>query len=191
MSFSGLLVFSLVAFAVTYPVFQENIFAEKHISFSKTLGVEKQLLQNTLVDIKNYEKVFPNFVKSANVLEKHKDKSVTELSLGFGIVPLYIIVEHNVVNENTHELSVVSGDLKGSKIITKLEKTWGFDGVPEKGTIVRMDLSLQVSGFLAWLGIIDDDLIHYSLDSSLLRLSEYSQGEHVDSKSNSLGKRHR
>jgi len=191
MSTSDLLVLSLSIFVILVPALQENVFAEEYFSFSKTLDVEKQLLQDTLIDVKNYERVFPNFIKSADVLEKDEDKVVAELSLAVGIVPVQIKVEHNVVNENTHELQIVSGDLSGTTIITTLKKTWGFDGTPEKGTIVDMDLDLQVSGFLAWLGIIDEKLIHYSLDSSLLRLGDYSKGDSVNSKSDSSGKRRR
>ena len=38
-------------------------------------------------------------------------------------------------------------------------------------------MSLQVSGFLALVGIIDERLVHYALDSSLLSLEQYSNGE--------------
>jgi len=193
MTIRNLFIFTLIALVALFPVLQDNIFAEKNISFSKTLDVEKQVLQDMLVDIKNYEKVFPDFIKSANILEESEDKVITELSLGFGMIPLQAKVEHNIFNDNTHELSVVSGDLRGTKIITTLEKTWGFDGVPKKGTIVQMDISLQVSGFLALLGIIDDDLIYYSLDNSLLKLGDFSKQDFVEEppKSNFVGKKRR
>jgi len=193
MTIPNLFIFTLIAFVALLPVLQDNIFAEKSISFSKTLDVEKQVLQNMLVDIKNYERVFPDFIKSTNILEESENKVITELSLGFGMIPLQAKVEHNISNDNTHELSVVSGDLRGTKIVTTLEKTWGFDGVSKKGTIVQMDISLQVSGFLALLGIIDDDLIYYSLDRSLLKLGDYSKQDFVEEvpKSNFVGKKRR
>jgi ribosome-associated toxin RatA of RatAB toxin-antitoxin module len=193
MTMPNLFIFTLIAFVTLFPVLQDNIFAEKSISFSKTLNVEKQVLQDMLIDIKNYENVFPDYIKSASILEESEGKVVTELSLGFGMIPLKAKVEHNILNDDTHELSVVSGDLRGTKIITTLEKTWGFDGVPKKGTIVHTDLSLQVSGFLALLGIIDDNLIHYSLDRSLLKLGDYSKQGFAEEvlKPNFVGKKHR
>jgi len=156
------------------------VFAEQYITFQKTLDVEKNNLQDTLIDVRNYEKVFPDFVRSVDVLEKSEDRTLTDFSLGFGMIPLQVKVEHSVVSENTHELSVFSGDLKGTKVTTTLKKTWGFDGLPEKATIVQIDMSLQVSGFLEWLGIIDEKLIYYALDSSLLSLQEFSNGKSVE-----------
>jgi len=155
-------------------------FADQQTTFQKILDVEKSNLQDTLIDVRNYEKVFPDFVKSVVVLERTEDRALAELSLGFGVIPLQVKVEHNIVNEDTHELNVVSGDLKGTQLTTTLKKTWGFDGLPEKATLVDIDLSLKVSGFLALMGIINENLVLYALDSSLFSIQEYSNGKYVE-----------
>ena len=151
-------------------------FADEHTTFQKILDVEKSSLQETLVDVKNYEKVFPDFIKTVKVLENTEDRALAEFSMGFGMIPLQVQVEHNIVNDNTHELNIISGDLKGTQLTTTLVKTWGYDGMPEKATLVDIDMSLKVSGFLALMGIIDESLVHYALDSSLYTLQEYSKG---------------
>lgn len=151
-------------------------FADEHTTFQKILDVPKSNLQDTLIDVRNYEMVFPDFVRSVDVLEKTENGALAELSMGFGVIPLQVRVEHNIVNEDTHELNVLSGDLKGTQITTTLKKTWGFDGLPEKATVVDIDMSLEVSGFLGLMGIIDESLVHYALDSSLYSLQEYSNG---------------
>jgi len=156
------------------------VFAEQYITFQKTLDVKKNNLQDILIDVRNYEKIFPDFVRSVDVLDKSEDKTLTEIHLGFGLIPLNVKVEHNIVDENIHELSVISGDLKGTKVTTTLKKTWGFNGLADEATIVQVDMSLQVSGFLAWLGIIDENLVHYALDSSLLSLQEFSHGKSIE-----------
>ena len=108
--------------------------------------------------------------------------------MGVGIIPLSVQVEARNLDENRHELTIISGDLKGSKIVTTLEKTWGYDGTPNTGTILSMDMSLQVSGLLAFLGIIDKDLVQYSIDSSLSRMIDYSKGEIQEVKQNQATK---
>lgn len=153
------------------------VFAEQHTTFQKILDVEKSNLQDILIDVNNYERIFPDIVKSVDVLERTNNRDLAELSLSFGIIPLNVKVEHNIVNQNTHELNIVSGDLKGTQITTTLKKTWGFDGMPEKATAVNIDMSLHVSGLMVLMGIIDEKLIHYALDSSLLKLQEYSKGK--------------
>ena len=153
------------------------VFAEQQITFQKILDVEKNTLQDTLSNVRNYEKIFPDVIRSVDILKKSEDKTLTEFSLGFGMIPLQVMVEQNVVSENTNELNVISGDLKGTEVTTTLTKTWGFDGMPEKATIVQIDMSLKVSGFLALLGIIDENLIYYALEDSLFRLQEFSSGK--------------
>ena len=155
-------------------------FAEQHTTFQKILDVEKSSLQDILIDVRNYEKIFPDFVRSVDVLERTEDRVLTEISMGFGMIPLQVKVEHYIVNEDTHGLNVVSGDLKGTQLTTTLKKTWGFDGLPEMATVVEIDMSLKVSGFLELMGIIDENLVHYALDSSLLSLQEYSKGKFVE-----------
>jgi ribosome-associated toxin RatA of RatAB toxin-antitoxin module len=173
-SIIGALALSIIIITIT------PAFADQHTTFQKILDVEKSDLQDILIDIRNYEKVFPDFVRSVDILERTEEKALAEFSIGFGVIPLQVKVEHNIVNENTHELNVVSGDLKGTQIITTLKKTWGFDGLPEKATVVDIDMSLKVSGFLALMGIVDENLVKYALDSSLFSLQEYSNGKFVE-----------
>lgn len=173
-SIIGVLVLSIIIITIT------PAFADQHTAFQKILDVEKSSLQDTLIDIRNYEKVFPDFVRSVDILERTEDKALAEFSMGFGVIPLQVKVEHNIVNENIHELNVVSGDLKGTQITTTLKKTWGFNGLPEKATVVDIDMSLKVSGFLALIGIVDENLVKYALDSSLFSLQEYTNGKFVE-----------
>ena len=100
-------------------------FAEQHTTFQKILDVEKSSLQDILIDVRNYEKIFPDFVRSVDVLERTEDRVLTEISMGFGMIPLQVKVEHNIVNKDTHELNVVSGDLKGTQVTTTLKKNLG------------------------------------------------------------------
>ena len=182
----------LVFLSLVFLIGTEDVFAEKTVSIIKVLDVEKTSFENTLVDVGNYEKVFSEYVKSTYLLENTKEKTITNISLDFGILPLSVRVEHNILDDDQHELSVLSGDLKGSTIITKLEKTWSYDGIQDKGTIVSMDVAVKTSGFLALLGLVNEDLIRYSIDNSLIRLVDYSKGNFVEEvKKIQVGKRGR
>lgn len=175
--------FTIFAFGI----FENPVFAETFF-LTRTLDIERNTLQNTLINVANYEKVFPEYVKSVRLIQDSNQKTITELSMGVGIIPLSVQVEAKNLGENRHELTIISGDLKGSKIVTTLEKTWGYDGTPNMGTILSMDMSLQVSGLLAFLGIIDNDLVQYSIDSSISRMIDYSKGEIQEEKQNQITK---
>lgn len=168
-------------------IFQNHVFAETFF-LTRTLDIEKNTLKNTIINVANYEKVFPEYVKSVRLIQDSNQKTITELSMGVGIIPLSVQVEAINLDENRHELTIISGDLKGSKIVTTLEKTWGYDGTPNMGTILSMDMSLQVSGILAFLGIIDKDLVQYSIDSSISRMIDYSKGDVQEVKQSQITK---
>lgn len=170
--------FAILGALIVMPI--QEIYADSSIQFSKTLDVEKNILQQTLTDVQNYENVFSDYVKSAKIINQSEEKKITDISLDLGILPLSVQVEHDILANDVHQISVISGDLKGSKIVTKLEKTWGFDGEAGKGTIVNMDVSLKISGFLSIIGLVNDDLIRFSLDNSLLRLADYTKNGHEE-----------
>ena len=48
-------------------------------------------------------------------------------------------------------VEVVSGDLKGTTMTTKLEKTWGFHGQKDGGTVADISLDVKTSGLLSWM----------------------------------------
>ncbi len=73
-------------------------------------------------------------------------------------------------------VEVVSGDLKGTTMITVLNKTWGFDGKPDMGTKVNISLDLKTSGFLSWmLNFVPDSSISDALEGGFYKFVEYAQ----------------
>lgn len=85
------------------------------MSITKVLDVEKKVFEETLIDVGNYKRVFSDYVKSTYLLENSEEKTITSISLDFGILPLSVQVEHNILGNDMHELSVLSGDLKEVK----------------------------------------------------------------------------
>ena len=92
--------------------------------------------------------------------------------VGFHVYPQ---IEYYDQTENSHVLKVVSGDLKGTKLTTKLVETWGFNGEKNQGTIVNVDMNLQFSGFSSFLGVVSDDVLKYSVDRFLLDTVSYAK----------------
>ena len=63
--------------------------------------------------------------------------------------------------DGNYVVEVVSGDLKGTTMTTKLEKTWGFHGQKDGGTVADISLNVKTSGLLSWM-------IDFVPDNSLL-----------------------
>lgn len=171
-------IFLVLTFVIVLSLsFDNQVFAERTIIVEKTLDIEKDKLQETLVDLENYEKIFPQYVKSATIIDTNDETTIARLKLDTGFVPISVDAEVINLENGENEIRVLSGDLKGSTITTKLEKTWSYNGIPNMGTSIVVDLTLEVSGFLALVGLVTDDLIKYSIDKSLLSFVDYSKGE--------------
>lgn len=172
------IIFLVLTFVIVLSLsFDNQVFAERTIIVEKTLDIEKDKLQETLVDLENYEKIFPQYVKSATIIDTNDETTIARLKLDTGFVPISVDAEVINLENGENEIRVLSGDLKGSTITTKLEKTWSYNGIPNMGTNIVVDLTLEVSGFLALVGLVTDDLIKYSIDKSLLSFVDYSKGE--------------
>jgi len=166
MQFGLVLIFAMVISII----FLQPAFAEKNLQFTKILDIDKESLQTVMVDLNNFPKIFPDFIKSVES-SKNGAKMVIEIN-GFHVYPQ---IEYYDQTENSHVLKVVSGDLKGTKLTTKLVETWGFNGEKNQGTIVNVDMNLQFSGFSSFLGVVSDDVLQYSVDRFLLDTVSYAK----------------
>ena len=166
MQFGLVLIFAMVISII----FLQPAFAEKNLQFTKILDIDKESLQTVMADLNNFPKIFPDFIKSVES-SKNGAKMVIEIN-GFHVYPQ---IEYYDQTENSHVLKVVSGDLKGTKLTTKLVETWGFNGEKNQGTIVNVDMNLQFSGFSSFLGVVSDDVLKYSVDRFLLDTVSYAK----------------
>ena len=166
------LFFPLAALMLTSPL-ATSASAERIISFEKTLDVPKGELKLLLNDIGSYPKIFPEYIKAAKLISNTNKRTVAEMTLGASGFFITANVSYSQPNDDQYELKVISGDLKGTKILTTMEKTWGYDGRPDMGTKVKVEVSLHLIGFLALLGLVSEDTITYSIDKSLFTLAQY------------------
>ena len=154
------------------------VFADRNINYEKILDIEKDALETVFEDLEILPKIFPDFVKS--VESNHNDnKKVAKIELNLNGFHFYPIVEYSNPFDGTHLIQVTSGDLRGTKINTSLEKTWGFDGTANKGTIVNMQLDLKQSGLSSILGIIPDKVVLYSVDRFLVDTVNYVNSDNL------------
>ena len=169
---SRFLLIPIIALVLTSS-FMTSASAERIISFEKTLDVPKDDLKTLLADIGNYPKIFPEYIRSAKLIENSDKQVVAEMNLGVSGFFITTKVMSSQLGDDKYELRVISGDLRGTRMVTTVEKTWGYDGSPDMGTKVKVDVSLHLLGFLSLLGFVSEDTILYSIDKSLFTLAQY------------------
>lgn len=164
--------FSIILFVFSFLIISQSAYAEKELSLKKTVDVKNQLLLDTLSNIQNYPQIFPEYIKSVELTGTNTAK------LNVGSNGFYFDVQTKYVqnSDGSYVVEVTSGDLKGTRIVTTLQKTWGFDGTPDGGTIVNMDMALQTSGMLSLLApSIPDQTILSNLDTGLDKFASYAK----------------
>ena len=147
----------------------QPISAERSFYFEKVLDINKKSFQDSLTNLNNLPKIFPENIKSVEQLSNEKAKMI----LGVGGFSINSEVELTNKPNSVHTMKIISGDLEGTKITTALKETWSFDGTPNEGTIIEIDMILQTSGFISLIGLASDETILYSLDRSLLNIVSY------------------
>ena len=150
----------------------QPVFADRNINYEKILDIDKDALEAVFEDLKILPEIFPDFVKSVES-SNNDNKKVAKIVLNLNGFHFYPKVQYSNPSDGTHLIQVISGDLRGTKINTSLEKTWGFDGTANKGTIVNMQLDLKQSGLSSILGIIPDKVVLYSVDRFLVDTVNY------------------
>ncbi|HET6458450.1 MAG TPA: hypothetical protein VFG24_06195 [Nitrosopumilaceae archaeon] len=149
-------------------------YAEKELVLKKTVNVKNQALLETLSNIQNYPQIFPQYIKSVELTGTNTAK----FNVGSNGIFFDVQTRYTQDPDGRYVVEVTSGDLKGSKIITTLQKTWGFDGTPDGGTIVNMKMMLQTSGMLSLIApSIPDKAILSNLDSGLDKFASYAKSK--------------
>jgi hypothetical protein len=146
------------------------VFATRTIQVMKEVDVGKNLLAKQLTDLKSYKEVFPAFIKEIKI-----DQNTNRAKF---IIDAQGRKEADVVSsvkqDGTFVVEIMSGDLKGSKIITKLKERTGFDGTPNGATIIKSTLILETSWLVSLaLSVIDDKTISNAVGDGFYDLGQY------------------
>jgi hypothetical protein len=135
------------------------------ITLQKTSDVSEESLLNTITDVSNYPQVFPDNVKFVKILDNNT--RLVEMSAGINGMFFDTQAICKTDANGNYVVEVVSGDLKGTTMTTKLEKTWGFHGQKDGGTVADISLDVKTSGLLSWM-------IDFVPDGSLTNALGYS-----------------
>ncbi|VVC05277.1 Uncharacterised protein [uncultured archaeon] len=163
--------FILILFVFSFMISQ-SVYAEKDLSLKKTVDVKNQILLETLSNIQNYPQIFPEYIKSVELT----GPDTAKFNVGSNGIFFDVQTKYKQNADGIYVVEVISGDLKGSKIVTTLQKTWGFDGTPDGGTIVKMDMMLQTSGMLSLIApSIPDQTILSNLGAGLDKFASYAK----------------
>ena len=160
----------LVITVVSFP----SSYADKMITLHKVSDVNEKSLLDTISDVSQYPKIFPDNIKSVKIL----DNNTKLVDMNAGINGMFFDTQAicKTDSDGNYVVEVVSGDLKGTIMTTKLEKTWGFHGQKDGGTISDIVLDVKTSGMLSWMiNFIPDSSVSDALGYGFDRFVQHVQ----------------
>lgn len=148
------------------------------ITLQRVADVKESSLISTITDLSKYSEIFPENIKYVKVL----DNKTHLVEMNAGINGFYFDTQatYNTDSNGNYVIEVVSGDLRGTTMTTTLEKTWGFEGQKDGGTIAKINLNLKTSGFLSWMiGFVPDSSLSYALEDGFSRFVKYTESQEI------------
>ncbi|MGI0023079.1 MAG: hypothetical protein ACRD9Q_09495 [Nitrososphaeraceae archaeon] len=166
-----LIIFAFISLAIILsPVVTQPAFADRFITYEDKVDMKKETLAKALTDFQDYPKIFPQYIKSVKLIDSQKH--LAEMKVTFPFSSDWQI-RYNTLSDGKYIIEVISGDLKGTKMTTDLKEIPGFDGTPNGGTKVTMDLALQLPWFYSIF--VSDDSIRSGLDLGLHKFENYAK----------------
>lgn len=164
-------IFLIITITVSY---FPSSYADRLINYQTVANVNEGSLVSAISDVSNYPQIFPDNVRYVKILDGKTN--LVEISAGMDGIFFDTQAIYKQTPDGKYVIDVISGDLKGTTMTTELNKTWGFDGEPEKGTIANISLDLKTSGFLSWmLGFVPDSSLSFALENGFDRFVGYAK----------------
>lgn len=108
-------------------------------SLEKTVNSNRENVFEIFSNFENYQRIIPQHYPSVRVRSVRGDISVVEEHLILGTMELLIMAKHVSQKPILHEMTVIGGDAKGSKIKQEFISL-------ENGTKVLVDVDLKFKG---------------------------------------------
>lgn len=108
-------------------------------SLEKIVNSNRENVFEIFSNFENYQRIIPQHYPSVRVRSMRGDVSVVEEHLILGAMELLIMAKHVSQKPILHEMTVIGGDAKGSKIKQEFIEL-------ENGTKVLVDVDLKFKG---------------------------------------------
>ncbi|TBR08512.1 MAG: hypothetical protein EPO62_06435 [Candidatus Nitrosotenuis sp.] len=155
------------------------VYATKTIEVTKDVDVRKDLMSKTLTDLTIYKKIFPDLINDIKLDPTNKNQA--KFIVGASGITREADVKSTISSDGSFTVDIVSGELKGSKIVTTLKERYGFDGTPNGGTTVKTKLILEY-GFLVSLVMPDDSTIENNVGDGFYKVGQYVKVQYPQKK---------
>jgi len=154
-----------INYSIGNPIFPEKV--EKEIEFTRVVNVDKLALFETMADIHNYPKIFPNNVISVNIINQSENIIFTKETVSEAGITADIIAKHMLFPPDKHIVTVVDGDAKNTTI------TIMFDEL-DSSTKLTTKIEMELRGILIPFGFLPQNQFQSAMNTVISGFVDYT-----------------
>ena len=139
------------------------------IHFEKIVKAERNRVFDVAANYEEFEKTLPQYFPSIRVRSQRDNVAVVEEHLRVAGKELVMMTKHVTTYPELHEVYVIGGDAKGSKIIEK------YEIVPE-GTKITVDADIKLKGVMKIAGLFGKKKILNSFSKIMDEFAKIAEG---------------
>jgi len=91
------------------------------IKIEKIIKADRNKVYNIITSYENFEKIFTKYFPSIRIRSERDEVSVIEMHIMLGKKEYTMMTKHVKNPPNLHEIFVIGGDCKGSRIVEKYD----------------------------------------------------------------------
>jgi ribosome-associated toxin RatA of RatAB toxin-antitoxin module len=165
-----ILVYAIVLILlVTYTTLPDELRAvEKNYHFEKIVNLDKKNLFNVMSQIEDYSTIFPDNYLSVSVINKTNSIVYTQETIREAGITTTLDVKHIIIPYDSHQIEILSGDAKNTKIIISFE---------ERGLATKIDVDAQLhfKGILSPFGYIPQNNMDHATNTVIKIFLDYTK----------------
>lgn len=135
------------------------------VNITKVIHADRNKVFNTVTDFQSLPKKLPSVFKSISVEKKDANRIVTKELTKMAGKEVEQTVQHTIIPPEKHEVEIIEGDAKGSKIVET------YESIPE-GTKVIIDGEFKLSGKLKLVEFLAKGRIEKGINEVLDELTK-------------------
>ena len=144
-----------------------------NLQFQTNSPIEPEKLMSYITDFENYQKFFPNQIKSVKILDRQDNETTTEETIIFSTLIKSAFVQkshHKLISDKELFTEIIDGPAKGSMIKIICTKN-------DKGSQIKFDVDLKLSLKAKFLGPFIKKLYKRYISAIIYKINnrEYEQ----------------
>ena len=120
-----------------------------NLQFQTNSPIEPEKLMSYITDFENYQKFFPNQIKSVKILDRQNNETITDETIIFSTLIKYAFVQkshHKLISDKELFTEIIAGPAKGSMIKIICAKN-------DQGSQIKFDVDMKLSLKAKFLGM--------------------------------------